>query len=62
MIKFEVVLIFNPDLATNALNSEVDNFKSKITSQSAKIINEENRIYKSVISKISKFNKIEKNH
>ena len=28
MNKFEVVLIFNPDLATNILNSEIDNVKS----------------------------------
>ena len=57
MIKFEVVLIFNPDLATNALNSEVDNFKSKITSQSAKIINEENWGLRDLSYSINKFKK-----
>ena len=57
MIKFEVVLIFNPDLATNALNSEVDNFKSKITSQSAKIINEENWGLRDLTYSIDKFKK-----
>ena len=30
MNKFEVVLIFNPELSTNNLKSEIDNFKSKI--------------------------------
>ena len=40
MTKFEVVLIFNPELATSKLTSEIDNFKSKLTSQSAKILNE----------------------
>ena len=29
MNKFEVVLIFNPDLATNTLKTELENFKSK---------------------------------
>ena len=57
MIKFEVVLIFNPDLATNALNSEVDNFKSKITSQPAKIINEENWGLRDLSYSINKFKK-----
>ena len=57
MIKFEVVLVFNPDLATNALNSEVDNFKSKITSQSAKIINEENWGLRDLSYSINKFKK-----
>ena len=42
MNKFEVVLIFNPDLATNIINNELDNFKAKLSSKSAKIINEEN--------------------
>ncbi len=57
MIKFEVVLIFSPDLATNTLNSEVDNFKSKITSQSAKIINEENWGLRDLSYSINKFKK-----
>ena len=42
MNKFEVVLIFNPDLSTSNLKSEIDNFKAKLISQSAEIINEEN--------------------
>ena len=29
MTKFEVVLIFNPELSTSKLNTEIDNFKSK---------------------------------
>ena len=37
-------------------------FDHKKNKDYKKMINEENRIYKSVISKISKFNKIEKNH
>ena len=30
MNKFEVVLIFNPDLATNILNNELDNLSKEI--------------------------------
>ena len=57
MNKFEVVLIFNPDLATNTLNSEIENFKSKIVSQSAVIINEENWGLRDLSYNINKFKK-----
>ena len=57
MNKFEVVLIFNPDLATNTLNSELENFKSKIISQSAVIINEENWGLRDLSYNINKFKK-----
>ena len=39
MNKFEVVLIFNPDLPTTTLKSEIEKFKTKISSQSALILN-----------------------
>ena len=42
MNKFEVVLVLNPDLATNKLNDEINKFKSSLEANSAKIINEEN--------------------
>ena len=42
MTKFEVVLIHSPDLNTNTLNNEIDDFKTKLSSISAKIINQEN--------------------
>ena len=51
MNKFEVVLIFNPDLANNSLTSEINNFKSKLTSNSAKIINELNSNFKKHLKK-----------
>ena len=57
MNKFEVVLIFNPDLSTNILNSEVDEFKQKLLSQSAKIINEEDWGLRDLSYSINKFNK-----
>ena len=57
MTKFEVVLIFNPELATTKLTTEIDNFKSKLTSQSAKIINEENWGLRDLSYSINKFKK-----
>jgi small subunit ribosomal protein S6 len=57
MNKFEVVLIFNPDLSTSNLKSEIDNFKTKLTSQSAEIINEENWGLRELRYSINKFKK-----
>ena len=57
MNKFEVVLIFSPELATNALKKELDNFKSKLISQSVKIINEENWGLRDLSNNINKFKK-----
>ena len=57
MNKFEVVLIFNPELATNSLKSEIDNFKSKIISEEATIVNEENWGLRDLSYSINKFKK-----
>ncbi|MDC3206964.1 30S ribosomal protein S6 [Pelagibacteraceae bacterium] len=57
MNKFEVVLIFNPDSADNTLKSEVENFKSKLTTLSAKIVNEENWGLRDLSYNINKFKK-----
>ncbi len=57
MNKFEVVLIFNPELATNSLKSEIDNFKSKIKSEEATIVNEENWGLRDLSYSINKFKK-----
>ena len=57
MNKFEVVLILNPELATNSLNNEIDNFKSKLVSNSAKIINEEDWGLRDLSYSINKFKK-----
>ena len=38
MNKFEVVLIFNPELATNKLNDEINKFKASLETHSAKIV------------------------
>ena len=57
MNKFEVVLIFSPDLAKNVLNKEIDDFKSKLSSVSAKIVNEENWGLRDLSYSINKFKK-----
>ena len=57
MNKFEVVLIYSPDLATATLNSEFENLKSKLLSQSANIINEENWGLRDLSYNINKFKK-----
>ena len=57
MNKFEVVLIFNPELSTTNLNSEIDNFKTKLVSQSANIINEEDWGLRDLSYNINKFKK-----
>ena len=57
MNKFEVVLIFNPDLSSNVFNSEIESFKSKIISKSAVVINEENWGLRDLSYNINKFKK-----
>ncbi len=57
MNKFEVVLIFNPELANSKLSSELDNFKLKLTSQSAVIINQEDWGLRDLSYNIDKFKK-----
>tara|TARA_B100001248_G_scaffold125710_1_gene94279 strand:+ start:870 stop:1196 length:327 start_codon:yes stop_codon:yes gene_type:complete len=57
MNKFEAVLILNPDLATNTLNNEINEFKSKLNTHSAKIINEENWGLRDLSYSINKYKK-----
>ena len=57
MNKFEVVLIFNPELSNSNLNSEIEIFKSKLTSKSASIINQENWGLRDLSYSIKKFKK-----
>tara|TARA_S200000501_G_C20615070_1_gene652049 strand:- start:299 stop:625 length:327 start_codon:yes stop_codon:yes gene_type:complete len=57
MNKFEVVLIFNPDLATNTVKDEIDNFKDKLKTNSANIINEENWGLRDLSYNINKYKK-----
>ena len=57
MNKFEVVLILSPDLATTSLNTEINNFKTKLTDQNAKIVNEEDWGLRDLSYSINKFKK-----
>ena len=57
MNKFEVVLIFNPELSTTNLKSEIENFKTKLLSQSANIVNEEDWGLRDLSYKIGNFSK-----
>ncbi len=57
MNKFEVVLIYNPDLNSDILNTEVENFKEKLKSESAKIINQEDWGLRDLSYSINKFKK-----
>ena len=57
MNKFEVVLIFNPELSTTNLKYEIENFKTKLVSQSANIVNEENWGLRDLSYNINKFKK-----
>ena len=57
MNKFEVVLILNPELSTSSLKKELDEFKQKLTSKSALIINEENWGLRDLSYTIQKFKK-----
>ena len=57
MNKFEVVLIFNPELSTTNLKSEIENFKTKLVSQAANIINEEDWGLRDLSYNINKFKK-----
>ena len=57
MNKFEVVLIFNPDIATSTLKNEIDKIKAKLKDQSAKIINDEDWGLRDLSYGINKFKK-----
>ena len=57
MNKFEAVLILNPDLATNTIDSEISKFKSNLEAHSAKIINEEDWGLRELSYSIKKFKK-----
>ena len=57
MNKFEVVLIFNPDLANNKIIDEINNFKLKLENYSGKIIKEEDWGLRDLSYTINKFKK-----
>ena len=57
MKKFEVVLIYNPEISSDAINSDINSFKSKINQSSGQIINEEDWGLRDLSYSINKFKK-----
>tara|TARA_B100001057_G_scaffold172720_1_gene173458 strand:- start:134 stop:484 length:351 start_codon:yes stop_codon:yes gene_type:complete len=57
MNKFELILLFNPDLGNDLIKTEISNIKSKISSQSGKIIDEEDWGLRDLSYTINKFKK-----
>ena len=57
MNKFEVVLLFNPEISTTNLKFEIENFKNKLESQSANIVSEEDWGLRDLSYNIDKFKK-----
>ncbi len=57
MNKFEVVLIFSPDLSNQILLSEIDKFKKNIISNQGKVVNEEDWGLRDLSYNINKFKK-----
>ena len=57
MNKFEVVLLFKPELSNSVIKSEIDNFKTKLKSYQAVIKNEENWGLRDLSYSINKFKK-----
>jgi len=57
MNKFEAVLLFSPELSSQSLTNEIDNFKKIISSNSGKFINEEDWGLRELSYNINKFKK-----
>ena len=57
MNKFEVVILFSPELSSSKLKSEIDKFKKDIDKQKGKIIDEEDWGLRDLSYNINKFKK-----
>ena len=57
MNKFEVVILLSPELASQNLKSEIDNFKKLISKNKGKVINEEDWGLRDLSYNINKFKK-----
>ena len=57
MNKFEVVLLLSPELGSQNLKTEIDKFKNFITTNSGKIVNEEDWGLRDLSYNINKFKK-----
>ncbi len=57
MSKFETVIIYSPEIQTKSLKDLIDNFKSTISNNSGKVINQEDWGLRDLSYNIKKFNK-----
>ncbi len=57
MNKFEIILILSPDLGSDQLNSEINNFKNKLKQENGLIINEEDWGLRDFSYNINKYKK-----
>ena len=57
MNKFEAILLFSPELSSQSLTNEIDNFKKIISSNSGKFVNEEDWGLRELSYNINKFKK-----
>ena len=57
MSKFETVIIYSPEIQTKSLKDLIDNFKSTISNNSGKVINQEDCGLRDLSYNIKKFNK-----
>ena len=57
MNKFEAVLLFSPELSSQSLSNEIDIFKKMISSNSGKLITEEDWGLRELSYNINKFKK-----
>ena len=57
MNKFEVVLIYSPELANSVINNELEKFKKSVDDNSGKIINQEDWGLRDLSYSINKFKK-----
>ena len=57
MSKFETVIIYSPEIQTKSLKDLIDNFKSTISNNSGKVINQEDWGLRDLSYNIKKFNR-----
>ena len=57
MNKFEAVIIFNPELNSKSIDSEIEKFSKNISENSGKIVNQEDWGLRDLSYSVSKFKK-----
>ena len=57
MSKFETVIVYSPEIQTKSLKDLIDNFKTTISNNSGKVINQDDWGLRDLSYNIKKFNK-----